>query len=107
MAKFYGLIGFSQTVESETSPGVYVDQVVPKEYYGDFERQGRRWEKGESINDDLVINNYVSIVADDFAMENLGYMKWVEISGNKWKIVSVELDYPRIKITLGGVWNGE
>lgn len=103
MAKFFGKIGFLQTVE--TSPGVHSGTVVPKEYYGDLERIGRRWEKGESINDDLVITNYVSIVADDFAMENLGYMRWVEFHDCKWKIQSVEIDYPRIKLTLGGVWN--
>lgn len=105
MAKFYGEIGFSETVE--TSPGVYVDQIMPHPYYGDIERQGRRWEQGESINDDLIVNNYISIVADDFVRENAGKMKWVSFLGSKWKIQSVEMEYPRIKLTLGGVWNGD
>ena len=105
MAKFYGEIGFSETVE--TAPGVYVDQIVPHPYYGDIERQGRRWEQGESINDDLVVNNYISIVADDFVHKNAGKMKWVSFFGSKWKIRSVEMEYPRIKLTLGGVWNGD
>lgn len=105
MAKFFGKIGFSKTIE--TAPGVFEDLVDPREYYGDVERQGRRWENSESINDDLVVNNYVSVLADDFAYENIGNMKWVEFLGSKWKIKSVEMEYPRIKITLGGVWNGE
>lgn len=105
MSKFSGLIGFSET--TETSPGVFTDTVVPKRYYGDVERQGRRWEKSDSVNDDLTINNYISIVADSFALENIGSMKWVSIGGSKWKVSSVEIAYPRIKITLGGVWNGE
>ena len=104
MAKFFGNIGFSTTVE--TSPGVYSDDIVPREYYGDILREGRRWEKGTDENDDLIVNNYVSIVADAFAYENYQAMKWVEIVGAKWKISSVEIEYPRIKITLGGVWNG-
>lgn len=103
MAKFFGNIGFLQTVQ--TTPGVYSESIIPKPYYGDVERMGRRWEKGESINDDIMVTNYVSVVADNFAMENLGYMRWVEFYGSKWKIQSVEIDYPRIKITLGGVWN--
>lgn len=105
MTKFFGKIGFSQTIE--TAPGVFEDSVESREYYGDVERQGRRWENSESINDDLVVNNYVSVLADDFAYENIGNMKWVEFLGSKWKIKSVEIEYPRIKITLGGVWNGE
>lgn len=105
MAKFFGEIGFSIT--TETSLGVFTDTIESREYYGDLERQGRRWENGESINDDLIINNYISILSDDFADKNIGNMKWVSINGVKWKIQSVEIDYPRIKITLGGVWNGE
>lgn len=105
MTKFFGEIGFTKTVEK--APGVFVDFTTSREYYGDIERQSRRWEPGENVNDDLVINNYVSILADDFAMENIGSMKWVLIQGSKWKIQSVEMMYPRIKITLGGVWNGE
>lgn len=105
MAKFFGKIGFSKT--TETAPGVFEDLIDPREYYGDIERQGRRWENSENINDDLVVNNYVSVLADDFAYENIGNMKWVEFLGSKWKIKSVEMEYPRIKITLGGVWNGE
>jgi len=105
MTKFSGEIGFSKTIETE--PGIYTDTIVVRKYYGDIERQGRRWEKGENVNDDLVVNNYVSIVADDFVKENIGMMKWVEFLGAKWKIQSVEIDYPRIKLTLGGVWNGE
>ena len=105
MAKFFGKIGFSKTIE--TVPGVFEDSIDLREYYGDIERQGRRWENSENINDDLVVNNYVSVLADDFAYENIGNMKWVEFLGSKWKIKSVEMEYPRIKITLGGVWNGE
>lgn len=105
MTKFFGEIGFTET--KETAPGVYTNSVTPIPYYGDIERQGRRWEQGESINDDLVVNNYVSILADDFAVENMGNMVWVEFLGSKWKIRSVEMEYPRIKLTLGGVWNDE
>lgn len=104
MAKFFGKIGFSELVEEPM--GVWSDSIITRDYYGDLIREGRRWEKGESLNDDLQINNYISIVADSFIMENYQGMKWVEIAGAKWKISSVEIEYPRIKITLGGVWNG-
>lgn len=104
MAKFFGEIGFSSTVE--TSPGVWEDVIIPHEYYGDVVREGRRWEKGESINDNLIVNNYISVLADTFAYENYQHMKWVSFMNAKWKIASVEIEYPRMKLTLGGVWNG-
>lgn len=105
MTKFCGEIGFAIT--EKTSDGIYEETITSKVYYGDLEREGRRWEKSESINDDLIINNYVSIVADSFAMENVGNMRWVSVGGSKWTIRSVEIAYPRIKLTLGGVWNEE
>ena len=105
MARFFGDIGFSKAVQ--TSPGVWTDdEIVPHKYKGDLLRVGRRWEKGESLNDDLIVNNYVSVVADSFMMENLHAMKWVECLGSKWKISSAEVEYPRVKLTLGGLWNG-
>ena len=104
MAKFFGLIGFSKLVE--TSPGVWQPEEEARPYYGDLVREGRRWENAQKINDDFVINNYVSIVADTFAYENYSIMKWVEVYNTKWEIQSAEIEYPRIKLTLGGVWNG-
>lgn len=104
MAKFSGKIGF--IVTEETEPGVFEPREIVREYYGDVIREGRRWEKGESVNDDLVVNNYTSIVADSFAYENYQAMKWVEVLGAKWRIQGVEVEYPRIKLTLGGIWNG-
>lgn len=105
MARFFGNIGFSKAVE--TAPGIWTDdEIVPFKYKGDVIRVGRRWEKGEGLNDDLIVNNYVSVIADSFMLENLHAMKWVEFSGSKWKVASVEVEYPRIKITLGGLWNG-
>ncbi len=104
MAKFYGNIGF--TVQEETAPDIWepIEKVVP--YKGDLRRNQRRWTNGESVNEDLEVSNEISIIADDFIMENLGAVKWAEVMGSKWKVNSVTIDYPRITLTLGGVYNG-
>lgn len=104
MAKFYGLIGF--TTQVETHPDVWepIENALP--YRGDILRNQRKWTNGESVNEDLDISNEISIVADDFMTENLGAMKWVELMGTKWKITSISLDYPRVTLSLGGVYNG-
>lgn len=104
MAKFYGNIGFVKTME--TSPDIWETVETVKRYRGDLVRNQRRWEDNESINEDLTISNEISIVADKFAYENIDAMKWVEVMGAKWKVNSVTIDYPRITLTVGGVYNG-
>lgn len=104
MAKFYGQIGFVTMVE--TIPDVWESVEIPKEYFGDLVRSQRRWTNGESVNENLEISNEISILLDDFIKENLGAIKWVEVMGQKWKVNSITLEYPRVRLTLGGVYNG-
>lgn len=106
MAKFYGKIGFSNTTESTTSPGVWKDQIIEKEYYGDITKDFRNWQSNDKINSDISISNVISIIADDYAYSNLYAMKYVEWLGATWKIESVEIQSPRLILSLGGVYNG-
>ena len=105
MAKWYGKVGYSETVE--TSPGVWVPQDTVREYYGDVIRSTTRWSvNSNSTNDDLTVNSQISIVADPFANNKFHSMKWIEFMGARWKVTSVEPQPPRLLLTLGGVWNG-
>lgn len=105
MARFFGMIGFGFT--EETSPGVYTERIVENPYYGDVVKNYRRWEQGERLNDNLNITNTFSILADEFAYENLYAMRYVVYMGSKWKIKSVSIERPRIVLEIGGVYNGE
>lgn len=105
MAKFYGKIGYITT--EETKPGVWNETVVEKNCYGDLVRNIRRWESANKVNDDLNINNEVSIVADPYARNNFHSMKYIEFMGAKWKVTSVEVQYPRLILSIGGVYNGD
>lgn len=102
MAKFYGAIGYAET--TETAPGVWTSGVTERNYYGDVIKNTRRWQQGENLNDDLVVNNIISIVADPFANENIHTMKFVRWMGVAWKITNVEIQRPRLILTLGGVY---
>lgn len=105
MAKFYGKIGY--VVTEETSSGIWSERELdPKNYYGDILTNVRRWETSGNINDNLSIGNRISILADPFAFENIQAMKWIEFMGTKWKISSVDVEYPRLIITMGDVYNG-
>lgn len=105
MARFYGKIGYS--VNAEAAPGVWEPQITEREYYGDVTRNTRRVDSGQQMNDNLNVSNVISIVADDFATENLPFMVYVEYMGNKWKITNVEILYPRLNLTIGGLYNGQ
>ena len=105
MAKFFGRIGYKFT--TEVSPGIWeeVEDLTPHEYYGDVLTNSRRWHDNNAINDNFLVNNRISILADPFAFANVDAMKWIEYLDTKWKIASVDIEYPRIIITLGDVYN--
>lgn len=107
MAKWYGTIGY--VVEQiETTPGVWTDQIVERKYKGTLTRISSRWSTpSDSTNDDLTVNNQISIVADPFAYQNFQSMKYVEFAGTKWKVESIEVKYPRLILSIGGVYNGK
>lgn len=105
MAKFFGAIGYAVT--SETKPGVYEEQIIEREYFGDVNRNIRKLENSKYLNDDINVSNEISIVSDPFANENFYSMRYAEFMGTKWKITSVEVKYPRLILTLGGVYNGQ
>lgn len=105
MAKFYGKIGYANTVE--TKPGVYEEQIVERSYYGDLIRNTRRLQSADQVNDDINISNEISIVADPYATNNFHTMRYAIFMGTKWKISNVEVSYPRLILTLGGVYNGK
>lgn len=104
MAKFCGVIGYIKTVETEA--GIWDEQVIERTYYGDITRNTSRYQTSGGVNDDINVSNTVSIVADPFANENFQHMRYVVLMGTKWKITNVEIQYPRLLLTVGGVYNG-
>ena len=104
MAKWYGKIGYADNVEVE--PGVREDSIVEHSYYGDLNRNTRSLQNSGGINDNINLSNEISIVADPYTSENFYKMRYVEFAGTKWKITNVEVKYPRLILSIGGVWNG-
>lgn len=103
MAKYCGNIGF--TVPTEIYPDCWDDRIIERTYFGDVIRNISRWQQTNSINDDITLNNQISILADPYANENFAAMRYATFNGTKWKVLTVEIQYPRLILTLGGVWN--
>ena len=103
MSRWYGKIGFS--VQEETSPGIWNEVVVEKNYYGDISNRSRRWQQGQDLLDDITITNEIIITTDPYIIENLTNIRYVEIMGIKWKITNITLNHPRLTLSLGGIYN--
>lgn len=100
--KYYGKIGYAET--KETAPDVYEEQITEREYFGDVTRNTRRWQSGQNLNDNLEIDNTLSVVADPYALRNFQAIRYAVWNGAKWKVKSVEIQYPRLILTIGGVY---
>ena len=103
MAKWYGVIGYAETVETE--PGIWTEEITERPYFGDSIRNTRLLQNSGGINDNINIANQISIVADPYANQNFHAMRYVGFMGNIWKVTNVEVQYPRLILTIGGLYN--
>lgn len=110
MPKCSGVIGYA--LVGETQPGVWTEGITDKKYYGDIVRDNRKFDSGNAIyssnnkmNEDISITNKISVVSNSFMLENLSFMKYITFMKSKWKISSVDINPPRIIITIGGMYH--
>lgn len=106
MARFFGEVGYGESVETPSDSGVFVDTVTEAQYYGDVFRDTRKLESGEGLNDDIAVGNSISIVADEYAIKHFFLIKYVRWMGVLWTVTTVEVKSPRLILSLGSVYNG-
>ena len=102
--RFCGNVGYVTT--EETGFGVYVPIVTERKYYGDVIDLATRWLAEDKVNDDVSVNHRISILADPYAIQNFPYIKYVEWLGTRWSVKTISVEYPRLILALGGVYNG-
>jgi len=105
MARFHGSIGFVRT--EETSPGVHEEIKTERPYIGDLIRDSRQLRQDDQVNPDVTVNNRISILADAYATENLSHIRYVVWQGTSWSVSSFEMNYPRVILSIRGVYHGE
>lgn len=106
MARFHGLIGYATPIE-ETAPGVFEESYVERPCDGDHVRRTRRLQTGDQLNQNVVVADEVSVYADPYARQNYYMIRYVVMDGVKWTATSARVEYPKIVITLGGVYNAK
>jgi hypothetical protein len=106
--RFSGAVGFAS--REETSPGVWQEVITERTYYGDVVRDARRMvapsQTPPVLNVGLELGNSFSIVGDADAYANFMNMRYVRWEGNVWQITDVEVQRPRLILSIGGQWDG-
>ncbi len=105
MAKFYGKVGF--ITEVENTSGIWSPVVSERIYRGDVLRNSRRLQTTDQINDEIVVSTEISIVTDNFAIENFHNIRYVVFMNVMWKVTNVQYQRPRLILSLGGVYSGQ
>ena len=105
MAKFAGLVGY--VTQKESTAGVWLPETVERKMHGDVIRAASSFNANEKVNEDIILQQRISLVGDPYAFENFTALKYVTYLGVKWKVLSIDVtSRPRIVVTIGGVWNG-
>ena len=102
MGKWFGRIGYAEQLE--TTPGVWEEKIVERNYYGDVVRNYRKLESSGEVNDNINVSMEISIVADPYAIQNFHTMRYIEFMGSLWKIYNVEVNYSRLILPIGGLY---
>ena len=105
MAKYYGHVGYGVNVLIR--PGVYSTDPTEREVFGDIFKDTSLNKKGEGLNDDISLSMKISFIADPFATNNYSQIKYATHMGAKWKVNSIDVQFPRLVLTLGGVYNDQ
>lgn len=103
--KFFGLVGF-WSGDVEVSPGVFRPLLTERPYFGDVNWNNRHFQGSENQNEEIRLNNQISILSDLYSHEHFASIRYVIWNGVKWRVTNVEVNYPRIVLTIGGVYNG-
>lgn len=104
MDRFHGFIGYGIT--SETTPGVWEDTIIERDVYGEIKKNYLRANNTGNVNNDITLSNIISVVTNGYFMNNYQNIRYIKFNNQYWSVETVELTYPRAKLTLGGIYNG-
>lgn len=103
MSKWHGRIGYGK--QEETSPGVFEEKIVTHLHSGDILNERISNSQSNKINDDITISNRISVISNPFINNNIPFIRYVEYMGCKWKVTNCDIQYPRIILTMGGIYH--
>lgn len=105
MARFYGKVGY--VVDKVTGVDIVEQKPYEKYYKGELVKNRDKPVNGMSTADDVTLSNQISIVADPYALSHFFAIRYVKWMGSPWTVTEVEVAYPRLILTMGGMYHGE
>lgn len=104
--KYCGMLGFAVSQENPAGSGIWTETITEKTYYGDVNRFAKKSSGSNKVIEDIDISNEISILMDPFLSNNLTALRYVTWMNTKWKVTSIDIQYPRCNLSIGGVYNG-
>ena len=101
--KYSGTIAFVHT--TQTSPDVWKEQTTERFYTGDCLENHLHAELTSEINMSPGVNYSISIVMDPYLRDNFHHIRWLTFNGAKWTVKTVDVNPPRLRLYLGGLYN--
>lgn len=105
MSRVRVLVGI-KTQAVNTSPGIFEDIIVESKVSGDMEYKPIRWSVDELAQDSARLNHTFSFISRGSVSVDFSSAVYVVWQGKKWTVSSISYPSPRIKFTLGGLYNG-
>lgn len=103
---YYGRIGYVSTSQDPDHPTTWNESVSWRYYPGELSALSHRWmNSAEDSNSNINITNKLSIIADPYMCQNASAIRYVELMGSAWYVDSIQIEYPRIILSVGGVAN--
>ena len=103
MAKYSGRIGYTSIVETE--PGLYEEKISYTKCCGSVLSKRLSDVSINEINHELQMRNRLSIIAKDSMFNGVQNIACAEYAGTFWTVTDAEIVYPRIILTLGGIYH--
>lgn len=105
MAKWHGIIGFAESVE--TSPGIFTSTIVERKYVGEAIRISQNMQYSTSVEGGIRPRVQLRLLCDNYALDHISEMKFIEYAGKIWFVSDFDFVYPNITLNIGGVYNGK
>ena len=101
--RYSGYIGI-QDQPIETSPGMFKFQIREVRVNGDLYTKRTSWPNAQMSGASLGMTfSMVTPESDDINFTDVLYFVY---QNRKWAVTSIEYDRPRVKLNLGGLYNG-
>jgi hypothetical protein len=104
MTRFRDKVGYVS--QGSLVDGVQEVIVTERVYKGEVLEATSSLQDGEKVNDDIRLQDRISVLADAYGLENFSRIKFVVRMGIPWIAQTVRVERPRIIISLGGVYHG-